>query len=93
MGPGTKDAHIVPLTRRDLMTRKANPVIAGGVVCGTWAREGDEITVTWLDERRRPRKAIERETCRLAAVLDRDLRLTLAFVAGHRPDATARPSV
>ena len=54
MGPGTKDAHVTPPTRRDLMTRKANPVIAGGVVCGTWAREGDEITVTWLDERRRP---------------------------------------
>jgi hypothetical protein len=38
---------------------------------------GDEVTVTWLDERRRPRKAIERETARLAAILDRDLRLTL----------------
>jgi hypothetical protein len=60
------------------MTRKANPVISGGVVCGTWARQGDEVTVTWLDERRRPRKAIERETRRLAAVLGRDLRLTLA---------------
>ena len=78
MGPGTKDAHVTPSTRRDLMTRKANPVIAGGVVCGTWAREADEVTVTWLDERRRPRKAIEWETARLAAVLDRDLRLTLA---------------
>jgi len=78
MGPGTKDTHVTPSTRRDLMTRKANPVIAGGVVCGTWARDGDEITVTWLDERPRPQKAIERETRRLAAVLDRDLRLTLA---------------
>jgi hypothetical protein len=78
MGPGTKDTHVTPSTRRDLMTRKANPVIAGGVVCGTWARKGDEVTVAWLDERRQPRKAIERETGRLAAVLDRDLRLTLA---------------
>ena len=59
------------------MTRKANPVIVGGVVCGTWARKGDEITVTWLDERRRPDEAIERETRRLADVLDRDLRLSL----------------
>lgn len=59
------------------MTRKANPVIAGGVVRGTWARKGDEITVTWLDERRRPQQAIERETHRLAAILDRDLRLTV----------------
>ena len=77
MGPGTKDAHVTPSARRDLMTRKANPVIVGGVVCGTWARKGDEITVTWLDERRRPGKAIEREAGRLAAILDRDLRLSL----------------
>ena len=78
MGPGTKDTHVTPSTRRDLMTRKANPVIVGGVVCGTWARKGDELTVTWLDERRRPGKAIERETGRLAAILDRDLHLSLA---------------
>ncbi len=78
MGPGTKDAHVTPSMRRDLMTRKANPVIAGGVVCGTWARKGDEVTVTWLDERRPPRKAIERETARLAAILDMDLRPTMA---------------
>ncbi len=32
MGPGTKDAHVTPPTRRDLMTRKANPVVVGGVV-------------------------------------------------------------
>ena len=56
------------------MTRKANPVIAGGVVSGTWTRKGDELAVTWLDDRPRPGKAIERETVRLAAVLDRDLR-------------------
>ncbi len=76
MGPGTKDTHVTPPARQDLMTRKANPVIAGGIVSGTWVRKGDEIAVTWLDERRRPRKAIERETGRLAAVLDRDLRLS-----------------
>lgn len=78
MGPGTKDTHVTPSTRREFMTRKANPVIAGGVVCGTWTRTGDEISVTWLDERRPPRTAIERETGRLAAALDRDLRLTLS---------------
>ena len=74
MGPGTKDTHVTPRSRQDLMTRKANPVIAGGVVSGTWTRKGDELAVTWLDERPRPGKAIERETVRLAAVLDRDLR-------------------
>ena len=36
-------------------------MIVGGVVCGTWARKGDELTVTWLDETRRPTEAIERE--------------------------------
>ena len=77
MGPGTKDVHVTPSTRRDLMTRKANPVIVGGVVCGTWARKGDELTVTWLDERRRPDEAIERESGRLADLLGRDLRLSL----------------
>jgi hypothetical protein len=77
MGPGTKDPHITPPARRDLMTRKANPVIVGGVVCGTWARKGDELTVTWLDGRPRPEKAIDHEAARLAVILDRDLRVNL----------------
>ena len=77
MGPGTKDVHVTPSSRRDLMTRKANPVIAGGVVCGTWAREGDELAVTWLDERRPPRAAIELEADRLAAILEQELRLRM----------------
>jgi hypothetical protein len=77
IGPGTKDVHVTPLSRRGLMTRKANPVIAGGVVCGTWARKGDELEVTWLDERRRPDEAIERESARLADLLGRNLHLRL----------------
>jgi len=76
IGPGTKDVHVTPSSRRDLMTRKANPVIVGGVVCGTWARRGDELTVTWLDERGRPDEAIEREALRLADLLGTELRLT-----------------
>ncbi len=79
IGPGTKDVHVTPSSRRDLMTRKANPVIAGGVVCGTWARRGDELTVTWLDERRRPDGEIEREARRLGDLLGQELRLI------HRP--------
>jgi hypothetical protein len=77
MGPGTKDAHVTPQSRRDLVTRKANPVLMGGVVCGQWARKGDELTVVWLDERRRPDQAIEREAARLGGILGRDLHLTL----------------
>ena len=77
IGPGTKDTRVTPASRRDLMTRKANPVIVGGVVSGTWARRGDELSVTWLDERRPPEAAIAHETGRLADLLGRDLRLTL----------------
>jgi hypothetical protein len=77
IGPGTKDRHVTPSSRRDVMTRKANPVIVGGVVCGTWARKGDELTVTWLDERRRPDELIEQEAARLAGILGRDLNVRL----------------
>jgi hypothetical protein len=61
MGPGTKDVHVTPSSRRDPVTRKANPVIVGGVVCGTWAPKGDELSVTWLDERRRADQTLEQE--------------------------------
>ncbi len=69
MGPGTQDDRVNPASRRDLMTHRANPVIAGGVVCGTWSHRGDELTVTWLDERPRPEQEIEREAERLAGIL------------------------
>jgi hypothetical protein len=78
MGPGTKDTHVTPPSRRDPVTRKANPVIAGGVVCGTWARKGVELTVTWLDDRRRPENAIEQEASRLGEILGLDLHLRQA---------------
>ena len=77
IGPGTKDVHVTPPSRRELMTRKANPVVLGGMVCGTWARKGDELTVKWLNEGSRPSHAVEEEVVRLAGILGRDLRLTL----------------
>jgi hypothetical protein len=77
MGSGTKDVHVTPQSRRDPVTRKANLVIMGGVVCGTWASKDDELTVRWLDERRRPDEDIEQEAARLAGILGRDLRLRL----------------
>jgi hypothetical protein len=77
IGPGTKDVHVTPSSRRELVTRKANPVIVGGVVSGTWARNADELTVTWLDKRQRPDNAIEQETARLAGILGRELHLRL----------------
>lgn len=76
MGPGTKDTHVTPQSRRDPITRKANPVVVGGVVRGTWAHKGDELTVTWLDEQPPPQAAIEQETARLASILGRDLHVS-----------------
>lgn len=49
MGPGTKDEHVTPPALRDLVTRKANLVIRGGVVSGTWSDRSGERVVTWLD--------------------------------------------
>jgi hypothetical protein len=46
-------------------------------VRGTWARDGDELTVAWLDKRQRPDNAIKQETARLAGILGRDLHLRL----------------
>ena len=76
-GPGTKDVHVTPPSRRELMTRKANPVVAAGVVRGTWARKGEELTVSWLDDAPRPDAALEEEAHRLAGLLGVDLHLTL----------------
>jgi len=78
MGPGTKDTRVVPADRRDAVTRKANLVVAGGVVRGTWKVAGDVLRVTWLDDARRPRTAIEEEAARLGGLLDSELRLEVA---------------
>ena len=75
IGPGTKDVHVTPPSRRVLMTRKANPVVVGGVVSGTWARTRNELTVTWLDRQRRPDRAIEQEAGRLTEIMGDDLQL------------------
>jgi hypothetical protein len=77
MGPGTKDVHVTPPPLRELMTRKANPVIVGGVVCGTWARRRDRLTVTWLDQGPRPDDLLEQEAARLAGILGDDLPVRL----------------
>jgi Winged helix DNA-binding domain len=78
IGPGTNDGHVTPSARRELMTRKANPVIFGGVVCGTWALRGNALTVTWLDQGRSPQEAIEQEAGRVADLLGTDLHLSPA---------------
>jgi DNA-binding transcriptional ArsR family regulator len=78
IGPGTKDQHVVPLARRTPVTRKANLVIAGGVVSGTWAATVDEVRVTWFGENGSPpRNALAEEVARLSTILDRPLATTL----------------
>lgn len=81
MGVGTKDEHVTPPSLREKVTRKANPVVVGGVVRGTWARNRDDVTVTWLDEAHPPTDALEAETSRLGGILGHDLRLTLVTEA------------
>ena len=77
MGPGTKDVHVTPSPLRDAMTRKANPVVVGGVVCGSWARKGDQLTVGWQDRRPKPELALREEAARLGGILGRDLHVTV----------------
>lgn len=76
LGPGTKDEHLVPPARRAPVTRKANLVIAGGVVSGTWAVTAEQVTVAWFEENGKPPLgALEEQVARLAGILDRPLSL------------------
>lgn len=75
MGPGTKDPHVIPPALRDALTRKANPVIHGGVVRGTWARRDQELVVAWQPDQPVPVSSIEREARRLGELLGHELEL------------------
>jgi hypothetical protein len=78
LGPGTADARIVPPARRALVSRGANIVIDGGVVSGTWALTDDHVAVDWFAEGGPPPKErLADEVGRLAAILDRPLRLSV----------------
>jgi winged helix DNA-binding protein len=76
IGPGTKDAHVTPPARRDVVTRKANLVVAGGLVSGTWVAKDDELLVTWFAGAGRvPSKALAEEAEGLGDVLGRPRKL------------------
>jgi hypothetical protein len=78
LGPSTKDVHIVPPARRTPVTRKANLVVVGGVVRGTWRAKGDELVVDWFEESGRvPRTALAQEAERLGTILGRARDLTV----------------
>ena len=77
-GPGTADAHVVPPARRTLISRKANIVIAGGVVSGTWSVTDDQAVTAWFAEAGPPpREAIAEQVAWLAAIFDRPLESTV----------------
>ena len=82
IGPGTQDTSITPTSRRQLMTRKANPVVLGGVVRGTWVRRHDQLTVHWLDDGPPPTQGLGQEARRLAGILGADLQLSLCVGDG-----------
>lgn len=48
LGPGTAEVRVVPPEHRPTITRGANLVIAGGVVCGTWRTSSDGLAVSWF---------------------------------------------
>jgi hypothetical protein len=74
LGPGTADANVVPPARRNLVSRQANLVVAGGVVSGTWSVTDDRATVTWFSEAGKPpTTALEEEVERLGTLLGRPL--------------------
>ena len=77
MGPGTRESRVVPVDRRAQVTRKANLVVVGGVVRGTWAATRDELVVTWLDDEAAPTEAVHQEGARVAAILGRPLDVVL----------------
>ena len=78
LGPGTADIHVVPPALRTPVTRKANVVIAGGVVSGTWSLTGEQVVTTWFAHVAPPaNERLEREIARLATILDRPLESTV----------------
>jgi hypothetical protein len=85
LGPGTDDGHVTPRARRATVSRQSGwispVVVAGGVVSGTWAVDGDVARIGWFSEAGRPsRDALKAEVARLSSTLERDLRakITLA---------------
>ena len=83
LGLGTEDVHVVPAARRAAVSRQSgwiSPiVVAGGVVRGTWALDGDQLRIAWFSEAGRPpRTALEAEVARLSSILDREVRAAIS---------------
>jgi hypothetical protein len=75
LGPGTADPRVVPPARRALVSRKANIVVVGGVVSGTWSLADRQVGIAWFAEAGPPADAaLADEVARLATILGRPLR-------------------
>lgn len=81
LGPGTADRHVVPPAHRKAVSLKANLVVVGGVVRGTWSSSGDQVAVAWFPESGPvPEQDVADEVTRLGTILERPLRPTVAGV-------------
>ena len=85
LGPGTGDGRVVPTSRRAAVSRQSGwispVVVVGGVVCGTWELDADNVRVAWFgDAGRPPRNALRAEVTRLSSILARDLRPEIGIV-------------
>jgi hypothetical protein len=69
MGPGSQDTAVTPPALREAVTRKANLVVVGGVVRGTWTARKGTLAVSWADASPVPRTALEQEAARTAGLL------------------------
>ena len=73
--PGHRRPPRCPAGPAEAVSRKANLVIAGGAVSGTWTLTDDEVVTAWFAEAgRAPKTALADEVQRLATILDRPLR-------------------
>lgn len=50
LGPGTADPRLVAPARRGLLSNGASMVLRGGVVIGTWRRDGAAVSVACFEE-------------------------------------------
>jgi Winged helix DNA-binding domain len=90
LGPGTGDGHVTPGERRWEVSKQSGwispVVVAGGVVSGTWERDGSSVRVTWFAEAGRvPRTPLEAEVARLSSILGTELRPEVASSAPAAP--------
>lgn len=86
LGPGTQDARLIALRRRAQISRTAGwispVVVARGRVGGVWNLTDGSVGVTLFEEAGKvSRAALTKETKRLAGVLGRGLRLSVAVDA------------